>query len=187
METENHNKGTKIRVVEYKDRITVTSYNDQRLPNNTILWSDEAEGVRNYFQKKQDMELGRWRDPENPDMVCYTIDSSTLVDIMKPMIRVLDERTGESHVYTKDSVLGQKFRPSFEPATRYYASHPIVRPWEGAKVGEYWLVTWSHSSEPEPCIVVSIYGDLFFKSITECRELSSLYIEHAQRLITEDD
>ena len=94
METENHNKGTKIRVVEYKDRITVTSYNDQRLPNNTILWSDEAEGVRNYFQKKQDMELGRWRDPENPDMVCYTIDSSTLVDV-----RVLNERTGVSYLY----------------------------------------------------------------------------------------
>ena len=182
METENHNKGTKIRVVEYKDRITVTSYNDQRLPNNTILWSDEAEGVRNYFQQKRDRELGRWRDPKNPDMVCYPIANKMLVDL-----RVLDERTGESYFYARNSVLDQISCKSFETAVRYYASHPIKHSWEDAKVGEYWLVTWSHSSEPEPCIVVSIYGDLFFKSITECRELSSRYIEHAQKLIVEED
>ena len=182
METENHNKGTKIRVVEYKDRITVTNYNDQRLPNNTILWSDEAEGVRNYFQKKEDMGLGRWRDPVDPDMVCYPLDDRALVDV-----RVLDERTGASYFHSRDNALNQKIDPSFETAVRYYASHPIKHSWEDAKVGEYWLVTWSHSSEPEPCIVVSIYGDLFFKSITECRELSSRYIEHAQKLITEDD
>lgn len=182
MGTENQNKGTKIRVVEYKDRITVTNYNDQRLPNNTILWSDEAEGVRNYFQKKQDMELGRWRDPKNPDMVCYPIANKMLVDL-----HVLNERTGESFYYARDSVIDQTFYEAFETAVRYYASHPIKRSWEGAKEGEYWLVTWSHSSEPEPCIVVSIYGDLFFKSITECRELSSRYIEHAQKLIVEED
>ena len=182
METENHNKGTKIRVVEYKDRITVTSYNDQRLQNNTILWSDEAEGVRNYFQKKQDMELGRWRDPENPDMVCYTIDSSTLVDV-----RVLNERTGVSYFYARDSVLDQKFRPSFETAVGYYASHPITHPWEDAKEGEYWLVTWSHIHTPDPCVVVCVENELFFKGITQCRVLQSRYIEHAQRLITEED
>ena len=182
MGTENQNKGTKIRVVEYKDRITVTSYNDQRLPNNTILWSDEAEGVRNYFQKKQDMELGRWRDPVDPDMVCYPISNRVLVDL-----HVLDERTGESSYYARDSVIDQTAYKAFETAVRYYASHPIKHSWEEAKVGEYWLVTWSHSSEPEPCIVVSIYGDLFFKSITQCRELSSRYIEHAQKLIVEED
>ena len=182
MGTENHNKGTKIRVVEYKDRITVTSYNDQRLPNNTILWSDEAEGVRNYFQKKQDMELGRWRDPENPDMVCYPVDDRTLADV-----RVLDERTGESYFYARYNVLDQKFCPSFETAVRYYASHPIKHSWEGAKEGEYWLVTWSHLPAPEPCVVVSVHGDLFFKGITQCRERSSRYIEHAQKLVVEED
>ena len=181
METENQNKGPKIRVVEFKDRITVTSYDDQRLPNNTILLSDDVEGVLNYFQQKRDRELGRWRDPKNPDMVCYQVDDSTIVDV-----RVLDERTGESFFYSRYNVLNQKFRPSFETAVRYYTSHPIKHSWEGAKVGEYWLVTWSHSSKPEPCIVVSIYGDLFFKSITECRELSSRYIEHAQKLIPEE-
>ena len=182
METENHNKGTKIRVVEYKDRITVTSYNDQRLPNNTILWSDEAEGVRNYFQKKQDMELGRWRDPENPDMVCYPLDDRALVDL-----RVLDERTGESFYYARDIVIYQTFYEAFETAVRYYASDPIKRSWEGAKEGEYWLVTWSHSPTPEPCVVVRVENKLFFKGVTQFRALSSRNIEHAQRLVVEED
>ena len=182
METENQNKGTKIRVVEYKDRITVTSYNDQRLPNNTILWSDEAEGVRNYFQQKRDRELGRWRDPKNPDMVCYPIANRRLVDL-----HVLNERTGESSYYARDSVIDQTFYEAFETAVRYYASHPIIHPWEGAKEGEYWLVTWSHLPAPEPCVVVSANGDLFFNSITDFRELSSIYIEHAQKLIVEEN
>ena len=181
METENQNKGTKIRVVEFKDRITVTSYNDQRLPNNTILWSDEVEGVRNYFQQKRDRELGRWRDPKNPDMVCYPIANRTLVDV-----RVLDERTGESYFYVRDSVIDQTSYEAFETAVRYYASHPIVHPWEGAKEGEYWLVTWSYSSEPEPCIVVCVENKLFFKGVTQCRVIPSRYIEHAQKLIVED-
>ena len=181
METENHNKGTKIRVVEYKDRITVTSYNDQRLPNNTILWSDEAEGVRNYFQKKRDRALGRWRDPINPDMVCYPVDDSTLADV-----RVLDERTGESHVYTKDSVLGQKYRESFETAVRYYASHPIMHPWEDAKEGEYWLVTWTHIHTPDPCVVVSVDNDLYFQGRRQARDTSSEYIRHAQKLVVDE-
>ena len=182
MGTENQNNGTKVQVKEFKDHIRVTRYADQRLPVNTMLLSDEAEGVRNYFQQKRDRELGRWRDPVDPDMVCYPIDDRTLVDV-----RVLDERTGESYFYARDSVIDQTFYEAFETAVRYYASHPIKRSWEGAKEGEYWLVTWSHSSEPEPCIVVSVHGDLFFKGITDCRGLSSIYIEHAQKLVVEEN
>ena len=182
METENQNKGPRIQVVEFKDRITVTRYDDQRLPSHTILLSDEAEGLRNFFQKKRDRELGRWRDPKNPDMVCYPITDRAPVDV-----RVLDERTGESYFYTRESILGHRFRKTFETAVRYYASHPVMHPWEWAKEGEYWLVTWTHMHTPEPCVVVSVHGDLFFKGITQCRERSSQYIEHAQKLIAEED
>ena len=182
MGTENQNSGTKVQVEEFKDHIRVIRYADQKLPSNIILWQDEVEGVHDFFQMKRDRALGRWRDPVDPDMLCYPLNNRTSVDV-----RVHNERTGESFFYSRYTVLDQKFRPSFETAVRYYASHPIKHSWEGAKVGEYWLVTWSHSSEPEPCIVVSIYGDLFFKSITECRELSSRYIEHAQKLIVEEN
>ena len=181
MGTENQNKGTKIRVVEYKDRITVTSYNDQRLPNNTILWSDEAEGLRNFFQMKRDRALNRWRDPVDPDMLCYPLNNRTSVDV-----RVHNERTGELFFYSRYTVLDQKFCPSFETAVRYYASHPTMRPWEEAKEGEYWLVTWSLLPTPEPCIVVSVENKLSFKGVTQFRVLSSRYIEHAQQLITNE-
>ena len=138
METENHNKGTKIRVVEYKDRITVTSYNDQRLPNNTILWSDEAEGVRNYFQKKQDMELGRWRDPVDPDMVCYPLDDRTLVDV-----RVLDERKGTTCYFDRNDTNLRLFGKSFETTIRYFEAHPVKKkkPWADAAQGDIWVLT----------------------------------------------
>ena len=138
--------------------------------------------VHNFFQIKRDRELGRWRDPKNPDMVCYPIANRRLVDL-----HVLDERTGESYFYVRDSVIDQTSYEAFETAVRYYASHPIKHSWEGAKEGEYWLVTWSHLPAPEPCVVVSVHGDLFFKGITDCRGLSSIYIEHAQKLIAEED
>ena len=182
METKNQNNETKIQVEEFEDCFKVTRYTDQEIRNGTSLLNEVVVGVRNSFQEKRDRALGRWRDPVNPDMVCYPINDRTLVDV-----RVLDERTGESYFYARDSVIDQTAYKAFETAVRYYASHPIIHPWEGAKEGEYWLVTWSHSSEPEPCIVVSNHGDLFFKSITDCRGLSSIYIEHAQKLITEEN
>ena len=182
MGTENQNNGTKVQVEEFKDRITVTSYADQMLPNHTILSSDAVVGVRNLFQMKRDRALGRWRDPINPDMVCYPVDDSTLADV-----RVLDERTGVSYFYSRYNILDQKICESFETATRYYASHPITRPWEGAKEGEYWLVTWSQLPTPEPCTVVCVENKLFFKGVTQFRALSSRYIEHAQQLVVEEN
>ena len=182
METENQNNGTKIRVVEFKDHFKVTRYEDQEIRNGTSLLNEVVEGVRNSFQEKRDRELGRWRDPKNPDMVCYPISNRRLVDL-----HVLNERTGESSYYARDSVIDQTFYEAFETAVRYYASHPIMRPWEEAKEGEYWLVTWSHLPEPEPCVVVSAQGELFFKGVTQYRGLSSIYIEHAQKLIAEEN
>ena len=181
MGTENQNNGTKIQVEEFEDCFKVTRYADQGFRNGTSLLNEVVVGVRNSFQEKRDRALGRWRDPVNPDMVCYPVDDSTLVDL-----RVLDERTGESFFYARYNILNQKFRPSFETAVRYYDSHPTMRPWEEAKEGEYWLVTWSHSPTPEPCTVVCVENKLFFKGVTQCRVLSSRYIEHAQQLITNE-
>ena len=181
METENQNNGRKTRVEEFEDCFKVTRYTDQGVRNGTSLLNEVVVGVRNSFQEKRDRALGRWRDPVNPDMVCYPVDGSKTVDL-----RVLDERTGESFFYARYNVLNQKFRPSFETANRYFASHPTMRPWEEAKEGEYWLVTWSHLPTPEPCIVVCVENKLSFKGVTQCRVLSSRYIEHAQKLITEE-
>ena len=147
-----------------------------------VLHQDEVKALRAFFQEERDTELNRWRDPENPDMVCYPINNRKIADV-----RVLNERTGELFFYSRYNVLNQKFCPSFETATRYYTSHPIVRPWEEAKEGEYWLVTWSHSPTPEPCLVVRVENWLFFESATQCRLLSSCDVEHAQKLVVEEN
>ena len=146
----------------------------------SIYMPRELMALRAYFQEERDTELNRWRDPENPDMVCYAISD-------KNHVRVLDERKGTTCYFDRNDTNLRLFGPMGSTTIRYFEAHPPKNLWEDAKVGEYWLVTWSHSSEPEPCIVVSIYGDLFFKSITECRELSSRYIEHAQKLVVEED
>ena len=146
----------------------------------SIYMPRELKALRAFFQEERDTELNRWRDPENPDMVCYALSD-------KNHVRVLDECTGMFGFYDRNDTNPRVCGSMGSTTIRYFEAHPPKNLWEDAKVGEYWLVTWSHSSEPEPCIVVSIYGDLFFKSITECRELSSRYIEHAQQLITEED
>ena len=146
----------------------------------SIYMPRELMALRAFFQEERDTELNRWRDPENPDMVCYAISDINHV-------RVLDERKGTTCYFDRNDTNLRLFGSKGSTTIRYFEAHPPKNLWEWAKVGEYWLVTWSHSSEPEPCIVVSIYGDLFFKSITECRELSSRYIEHAQKLVVEED
>ncbi len=146
----------------------------------SIYMPRELMALRAFFQEERDTELNRWRDPENPDMVCYAISD-------KNHVRVLDERKGTTCYFDRNDTNLRLFGPMGSTTIRYFEAHPLKNLWEDAKVGEYWLVTWSHSSEPEPCIVVSIYGDLFFKSITECRELSSRYIEHAQKLVVEEN
>ena len=152
-----------------------------------VLYQDEVKALRAFFQEERDTELNRWRDPENPDMVCYPINNRTLNNRTIADVRVLDERTGELFFYSRDSVLDQKFCPSFETATRYYASNPIVRPWEDAKEGEYWLVTWTHIHTPDPCVVVSVDNDLYFQGRRQARDTSSEYIRHAQKLVVEED
>ena len=36
-----------------------------------LLHQDEVKALRAFFQEERDTELNRWRDPENPDTVCY--------------------------------------------------------------------------------------------------------------------
>ena len=60
-----------------------------------VLYQDEVKALRAFFQEERDTELNRWRDPENPDMVCYGISDKTHV-------RVLDECTGMSGFYDRN-------------------------------------------------------------------------------------
>ena len=145
----------------------------------SIYMPRELMALRAFFQEERDTELNRWRDPENPDMVCYAISD-------KNHVRVLDERKGTTCYFDRNDTNLRLFGSKGSTTIRYFEAHPLKNLWEDAKVGEYWLVTWSHLPTPEPCTVVCVENKLSFKGVTQCRVLSSRYIEHAQQLITNE-
>ena len=145
-----------------------------------VLYQDDVKSLRTYFQEERDTELNRWRDPENPDMVCYAISD-------KNHIRVLDESTGMSGYYDRNDTNLRDFGSTGSTMIRYFEAHPPKNLWEDAKEGEYWLVTWTHIHTPDPCVVVSVDNDLYFHGRRQARDTSSEYIRHAQKLVVEED
>ena len=144
----------------------------------SIYMPRELKALRTYFQEERDTELNRWRDPENPDMVCYAISD-------KNHIRVLDESTGIACYFDRNDTNLRLFGSKGSTAIRYFEAHPPKNLWEDAKEGEYWLVTWTHIHTPDPCVVVSVDNDLYFQGRRQARDTSSEYIRHAQKLIPE--
>ena len=146
----------------------------------SIYMPRELKALRTYFQEERDTELNRWRDPENPDMVCYAISD-------KNHIRVLDESTGIACYFDRNDTNLRLFGSKGSTAIRYFEAHPPKNLWEDAKEGEYWLVTWTHLHTPDPCVVVSVDNDLYFQGRRQARDTSSEYIRHAQKLVVEED
>ena len=94
-----------------------------------------SSALREYFQAERDEELGRWRDPENPNMVCYP--RPALDNLHGRRVWLLDEHSGEVW-------LDWEHTASPGPARRYFDAHPGEdphKPWHDAKAGEYWAVT----------------------------------------------
>ena len=146
----------------------------------SIYMPRELMALRAFFQEERDTELNRWRDPENPDMVCYAISD-------KNHIRVLDESTGIACYFDRNDTNLRLFGSKGSTAIRYFEAHPPKNLWEDAKEGEYWLVTWTHIHTPDPCVVVSVDNDLYFQGRRQARDTSSEYIRHAQKLVVDED
>ena len=146
----------------------------------SIYMPRELMALRVFFQEERDTELNRWRDPENPDMVCYAMSD-------KNRVRVLDECTGMSGYYDRNDTNLRDFGSTGSTMIRYFEAHPPKNLWEDAKEGEYWLVTWTHIHTPDPCVVVSVDNDLYFQGRRQARDTSSEYIRHAQKLVVEED
>ena len=101
-----------------------------------------SSALREYFQAERDEELGRWRDPENPDMVCYPI----AYDTDAVLVMYEGDRT---RYYTTRSTW-KDVTPYYvsETAGRYFAAHPEPKPWEGAEPGEFWILTVDEKTNP---------------------------------------
>ncbi|MCW2287000.1 hypothetical protein EDF60_1651 [Leucobacter luti] len=119
-------------------------------PDNDLFlrWVDGVDGtlafrgdvtiaLREFFLHERDKELGRWRDPESPDLVVYARDG-------EEKVRVVDERCGwawEISPSTKayeTSVLYDVVKAGHA----YFAADPEPKPWHDAKPGEVWALTY---------------------------------------------
>ena len=102
-----------------------------------------TKALREFFQHERDQELGRWRDPVNPDLVVYRRPEED--DCDGRAVAVLDASTGVAFTYwEKYGLDGQGvtiYEKGQEAAGRYFAAHPVPRPWDEAEPGEIWELT----------------------------------------------
>ena len=119
---------------------------------------DTTNALRAFFQAERDAELGRWRDPENPNIVVYPIPAmNDQGDGYGRAVWVLDEAEMVSRTVLDD-------RHSHSSASHYFAAHPDEEPhklWHDAKAGEYWLVTLEGAG-PIPTTVGNYDENLYF-------------------------
>ena len=101
-----------------------------------ILSEEEMDELRAHLQAERDIELGRWRDTENPNIVVYPRPDQDDPDGRG--VLVLDELSGATWLDWEQIAL-----PG--PADRYFTAHPLPepepKPWENAKEGDYWVQT----------------------------------------------
>ena len=110
-------------------------------PRETYLIQSQYEAARAFFQAERDEQLGRWRDPENPDCICYPVAGDP------DDIWVVYEGSGLAYMRERNQAFyaGNRFS---EVARRYFAAHPEPKPWEEAKAGEVWILTRYGAEEP---------------------------------------
>ncbi|MDR6867870.1 hypothetical protein J2Y69_002478 [Microbacterium resistens] len=103
------------------------------------LCGGEVSALGEWFQKRRDEELGRWRWPEDPDFVVYPLISS------RGAVRVLQESIGNGRMFVPAAVPDQS--RAGRAADAYFAAHPTWKPWHDAKPGEFWSVHYHGAVE----------------------------------------
>lgn len=99
---------------------------------NGYLSPGSAMDAEEFFQAKRDLELGRWRWPENPDYVVY-VDTSGAAIVFREQMPV------GGILYRRDDTVVDM---ESEAARAYFEAHPERKPWQEAKQGEVWLLTY---------------------------------------------
>ena len=106
-----------------------------------VLTTADLEALRAFFQAERDEQLGRWRDPENPDIVCYPVACDL------DAVWVMYEGDGSRYYVTRTD--WERIRPHYvsETAGRYFAAHPKPKPWDDAEEGDIWVLTIDNDTE----------------------------------------
>ena len=109
-------------------------------PRETYLIQSQYEAARAFFQAERDEQLGRWRDPENPDWICYGRGSS------RDTVDVINEYDGLPYMLERGQVAYSDAEFS-EVAQRYFDTHPNPKPWDTAQPDEVWALTINNDRE----------------------------------------
>ena len=99
-----------------------------------------SSALREYFQAERDEELGRWRDPEHSDWICYGRGSS------RDTVHVINEYDGLPYMLERDQVAYADSEFS-AVAQRYFEAHPKPKPWDAAQPDEIWALTINNDRE----------------------------------------
>ena len=108
---------------------------------NGIYTLETTEALRAFFQAERDEALGRWRDPENPDWICYGRGSS------RDTVYVINEYDGLPYMLERDQVAYADSEFS-AVAQRYFEAHPKPKSWDTAQPDEIWVLTINGYSAP---------------------------------------
>lgn len=101
------------------------------------LSEDAAMDAAEFFQARRDLELGRWRDPHEPD--CFALLQEN------GHVYVYDERRRKYGVFEVTHRGPQEVTSGdyglAGTAARFLLARPVLGPWVGAKCGEVWHLT----------------------------------------------
>lgn len=101
---------------------------------------EEAAALIETLDHEKDNDLGRWRWAENPHYVVYTSRRPYLV---------LNELTGDTLQTSRDDpYVDNGFGTIYNAAAAYFEAHPERKPWEDAKEGQVWIITYNRREFP---------------------------------------
>ena len=94
-----------------------------------------------FYQQLRDTELERWRWPLYPEYVVYS---------GRRPILVLNELTGDTlRARRTDEFKEDRDGTIYAAAVAYFQAHPERKPWEDAKPGEAWEITYTGLASPQ--------------------------------------
>lgn len=113
------------------NRFVVQDVNPAQREGSRILsrsnWLDprDADALREFFQHERDLELGRWRWPENAAIVAWESRRSN-----EKEVTVLDEGTGYVGYFSRGHVADVVLNEGAlrRAARAYFAAHPEPKP-----------------------------------------------------------
>lgn len=119
---------------------TLDEVGENMLDGHDFMGNEEIEALREFFQYERDEELGRWRWPEDRNIVVYYREHG------KFFVHAYDERdTAMDTVYRH--VRAEDMDPNYvtgvtKAGLAYFDAHPEdPKPWHNAQEGEVWVIT----------------------------------------------